>query len=88
MFFFYGKISSFEWRKLELSISTGFPFRGGRKILFSLIFIDFFIEKFKINLPSFLLNNVKTTNPNETKNLSHTLIWILKKLKKKKKLIA
>ena len=46
----------------------------------------FFSWKIKENQPSFLPNNINTTDPKETKKLSHILIWILKKLKEKKRL--
>ena len=44
----------------------------------------FWFWKIKKKLPSFLLNNIKSIDPKETKQLSHILTWIFKKLKKKK----
>ena len=64
-----------------------FPFSVQRGVE-NFIFTFFFFEKLKKILPSFLLNNIKTTDPNETKKLSHIFIWILKRSKKKKAKIS
>ena len=60
-----------------------FPFSVQRGVE-NFIFTFFFFEKLKKILPSFLLNKIKTADPNEIKKHSHILIWILKRSKKKK----
>ena len=58
-----------------------FRIKGGGK----LPFFFFWFWKMKKKNDSLLLNNIKSIDPKETKQLSHILTWIFKKLKKKKK---
>ena len=58
-----------------------FRIKGGGKLPFFFLILK---NEKKKKIPSFLLSNIKSIDPKETKQLSHILTWIFKKLKKKK----